>query len=171
MSDLWGHLATAVATAAGIWLLGVLVARRRAGRRGRRRAEAPVGSPASTPAGEFGVWTFHGPVLGRRRNRVQVRPGTVSWCDPDGLQPRWQVPADRVDLLVRPPTWFVDVTRLTLTTPDGRRRVRVARGVERPLGSLDTAYEAAVARDTEDFVRAMGEAGAQVTRRGCRARP
>ena len=171
MSELWGHLATALATAAGLWLVGVVVSGVRTRRTARRREAVPVGSATAPPPDEFGVWTFHGPVLGSRRDRLRVRPGTVTWFDRDEIQPRWQLPAGRVLLEVRDRTWWVDVPRLALTTPDGRRRIRVTRGVDRPLGSLDAAYESAVVRDTGDLVEAMLAVGAEVTGSGRRGRP
>ncbi|HEU5241491.1 MAG TPA: hypothetical protein VFU25_05715 [Ornithinibacter sp.] len=81
------------------------------------------------------------------------------------------VSARRVQLEVRGPTWWVDVPSLALTTPEGRRRIRVVRAVDRPLGFLDAAYESAVVRDTGAFVEAMVAAGAEVTGSGGRRRP
>ena len=170
MSEVWGALATAVVTAVLLAVLGALVSRVRA-RRARARWRAVLAGEVAVPEDEFSVWTMHGPVLGRRRDRVRVRPGLVAWFDGDRDQPRWEVPARQVLLEVRGPGRFVDVTRLALTGPDGRRRIRVTTSPDRPLGDLDRAYERQVAEDLRAFVEAMAECGAVVRTDGAEQRP
>jgi hypothetical protein len=170
VSELWGALATAVVTAVLLAALGAAVSRLRA-RRARARWRAALAGEVTDPADEFSVWTMHGPVLGRRRDRLRVRPGLVAWFDGDSTQPRWEVPAQQVVLEVRGPGRFVDVTRLVLTGPDGRRRIRVTTAPDRPLGDLDRAYERRAAEDLRAFVEAMAECGAVVRTGGVEQRP
>jgi len=93
---------------------------------------------------------------------ARVRPGVVAWFHGDEVQPRWEVPAADVVLEVRGPGRLVDVARLALTGPEGRRRIRVSRGRQRPLGELDSAYEAEVEGAARELVEAMRAAGAEV---------
>jgi len=146
----------------GIALVGIVVARGRA-RRDRRLLEQSASQRSSLllDEGEFAVWPIRWMVAARRPSRVVVRPGTISWTSPGHTQPDWHAAAGQVRFRVLRRSWWIDVTRVRLTSPDGTRHtLRVSREPRRPLGELDRPYEKRLEGYAALFVDELRRAGA-----------